>query len=66
MLPIRHASLFRSRWLALLWAGGVCWSAVAFMTPSTSDDDGQSANMSDADQAANLSRLQALVGKLQH
>jgi hypothetical protein len=65
MLPIRHSSLFRSRWMALLWAGGICWSAIAFVTPSTEEDD-TSINVSAADQAADLRHLQALVGKLEH
>lgn len=29
MLPRRPASLFRSRWAALLWAAGVLWTAVS-------------------------------------
>lgn len=28
MLPIRTRSIFKSRWIALLWAAGVCWTAV--------------------------------------
>jgi hypothetical protein len=30
MLPIRHKSIFKSRWIALLWAGGILWTAVEF------------------------------------
>ena len=30
MLPISHKSIFKSRWMALLWAGGIIWSAVEF------------------------------------
>lgn len=30
MLPIRTRSVFKSRWIALLWAGGILWSAVEF------------------------------------
>ncbi len=30
MLPIRHKSIFKSRWIALLWAGGIIWTAVEF------------------------------------
>jgi hypothetical protein len=66
MLPIRHSSLFRSRWMALLWAGGICWSAVSFVTPSTDEDSVPATNVSAADQAADLQHLQALVGKLEH
>ena len=28
MIPIRF--LFRSRWAALAWAAGICWSAMSF------------------------------------
>lgn len=66
MLPIRHSSLFRSRWVALLWAGGICWSAIVFVTPSTDEDRPPDINASAADQAADLQHLQALVGKLEH
>ena len=25
MLPIKHSTIFKSRWVALLWAAGICW-----------------------------------------
>ncbi|HWL47842.1 MAG TPA: hypothetical protein VNQ31_09030 [Sphingomonadaceae bacterium] len=28
MFPFRHSSLFRSRWIALLWAAGIVWWAI--------------------------------------
>ncbi len=28
MIPIRF--LFRSRWAALAWAAGICWTAISF------------------------------------
>ena len=28
MLPIKHSTIFKSRWWALLWAAGICWTAV--------------------------------------
>jgi hypothetical protein len=67
MLPIRHSSIFRSRWWALLWAGGICWSAIAFVSPS-SDDDGANATSTNATTAgddADMQHLQALVAELQ-
>ncbi len=30
MLPIRHKSIFKSRWIALLWAAGIVWTAVDY------------------------------------
>jgi hypothetical protein len=35
MLPIRHKSIFKSRWIALLWAGGVLWGAIEFTGSQT-------------------------------
>lgn len=28
MFPFRTSSIFRSRWMALLWAGGIIWTAI--------------------------------------
>lgn len=33
------SSLFRSRWLALLWAAGIVWAAVDFVGPSSAGHD---------------------------
>jgi len=30
MIPMRTSSVFRSRWMALLWAAGIIWFAVDF------------------------------------
>lgn len=30
MLPIRHSTIFKSRWWALAWAAGILWSAIEF------------------------------------
>ena len=27
MIPMKHSSIFRSRWFALLWAAGILWFA---------------------------------------
>jgi hypothetical protein len=27
MFPFRYQTIFRSRWMALLWAGGILWLA---------------------------------------
>jgi hypothetical protein len=59
----RYSSLFRSRWLALLWAVGIVWSAVSFVGSERPADDATSNGASD-DGAADLNELQALVGKL--
>lgn len=65
ILVMRYSSLFRSRWLALLWSIGILWSAVSFVG---SDGGGGSpaADVNAADGgAADLNEIQALVGKLQ-
>lgn len=31
MLPIKTRSIFKNRWIALLWAGGIVWSAAEFV-----------------------------------
>jgi hypothetical protein len=37
MIPMKTSSIFRSRWMALLWAAGIIWFAydVAGSTPAT-------------------------------
>jgi len=48
MLPIRTSSIFRSRWMALLWAGGIIWSAVEFAGSQPSDQAAANAVTTDA------------------
>ncbi|MCU6455767.1 hypothetical protein LPN01_16935 [Sphingomonas sp. A2-49] len=59
MLP--NPRLFRSRWAALLWAGGILWFAhdVAVSAPAgnggaTTDADGGAADAADLATVANL------------
>ena len=33
MIPMRHSWIFRSRWMALLWAAGIIYFAVDVATP---------------------------------
>lgn len=42
MIPMRTSSIFKSRWMALLWAAGIIWFAYDFTAPN----DG-AANQSD-------------------
>ncbi|MBV8687967.1 MAG: hypothetical protein JOZ90_16860 [Alphaproteobacteria bacterium] len=67
----RYSGLFRSRWNALLWAIGVCWSVYWFAAPSdeappangqVAQTDATGTPYSDADVAA----LQATLNRLQH
>jgi hypothetical protein len=34
MIPMRSSSIFKSRWMALVWAAGVIWFAYDFAAPS--------------------------------
>jgi hypothetical protein len=47
MVPVRMSSVFKNRWMALLWAAGVVWFAVDF-----AGSQPQSANSSDNATAA--------------
>ena len=38
LFPFRHSSIFRSRWMALLWAGGIIWFALDIAAPSLTTD----------------------------
>ncbi len=49
MFPMRTSSVFRSRWLALLWAAGILWFAYDFTAP---DDPPAAANNGAATAAA--------------
>jgi hypothetical protein len=36
MIPMRTSSIFRSRWMALLWASGFIWLAISVAGPDDS------------------------------
>ena len=44
MLPIRHKSIFKSRWIALLWAGGILWGAIEFAGSRSANGDRATSN----------------------
>ena len=54
MFPFRTSSIFRSRWIALFWAGGIIWTAVDFAGRS-----GASGNESNDASAASEQRQAA-------
>lgn len=43
MIPVKTSSVFKSRWMALLWAAGIVWFAYDF-AGSQPQDDNASAN----------------------
>jgi hypothetical protein len=49
MIPMKHSSIFKSRWMALLWAAGILWFAYDFAAPS--DDV---SNATNAEQATDV------------
>jgi len=57
---MRYSSLFRSRWLALLWSVGILWSAASFVGWDAPGDDAPNEAVGDGD----LNQLQNLVGRL--
>jgi hypothetical protein len=53
MLPIQHKHIFRSRWVALLWAAGILWFAYDVASSAPADDDNNMANSAQVEQALN-------------
>ena len=49
MIPMRY--IFRSRWAALLWAGGICFSAAHFATSDEAKVAVDAANSADGNGA---------------
>ena len=47
MIPVRTSSVFKSRWMALLWAAGIVWFAYDFAgsepNPDTNDANAEQA-----------------------
>jgi len=50
MIPMKHSSIFKSRWMALLWAAGILWFAYDFAGP-----DSEASNMANAEQPTDAS-----------
>jgi len=44
MIPIKHSAIFKSRWMALLWAAGIIWFAYDFAGPSDDDTNSTGTN----------------------
>jgi hypothetical protein len=34
MIPMRTSTIFKSRWMAMLWAAGIIWFAYDFAAPA--------------------------------
>jgi hypothetical protein len=48
MIPMRTSSIFKSRWMALIWAAGIVWFAYDWADSQPSDDN----SAAEANQAA--------------
>lgn len=50
MIPMRTSSIFKSRWMAVLWAAGIIWFAYDFAAPSDgpTNADGNQVQITDA------------------
>jgi hypothetical protein len=46
MIPMRTSSIFKSRWMALIWSAGIIWMAID-IAGSPDDSDNQSAAVAD-------------------
>ena len=55
MVPMRNNMIFKSRWMALLWAAGIIWAALS-LTSEDQSADLTGATISDAD-ARNFAEL---------
>ena len=61
MIPVRTSSVFKSRWMALLWAAGIIWFAYDFAgsAPQAGADqnasmDGSQSSPDDANKVAQI------------
>jgi hypothetical protein len=50
MIPMRTRTIFKSRWMALVWAAGIIWFAYDFAQPSDeqSNSNGNEVEITDA------------------
>lgn len=49
MIPMRHSTIFKSRWMAVIWAAGILWLAydVAGSAPQADDGSENTAQVTD-------------------
>ena len=48
MIPMKHSTIFKNRWWALLWVAGIIWFAVDVAGGTTTSDDGNNVVQTDA------------------
>lgn len=54
MIPMKTSSVFKSRWMALIWAAGIIWFAYDFAGSTPQDEDNNSATADAQNQVANI------------
>ncbi|HEX5184165.1 MAG TPA: hypothetical protein VFW19_13590 [Allosphingosinicella sp.] len=65
MFPFRYQTIFKSRWMALLWAAGILWTAYDFAgSTSPHDASGNNQQASSDDIAVNQADIAALQSTL--
>lgn len=52
MIPMRTSTVFKSRWMALIWAAGIIWFAYDFAGSEPADDN-EASNANQASEALN-------------
>jgi hypothetical protein len=63
MYPFRYSTIFRSRWMALLWAAGICWMAYDFAAPDNAGNNAQAGEDMPIN-AADIAAIQANLNQL--
>ena len=58
MIPMRY--IFRSRWAALIWAAGICYSAAHFAKSDEANAGANASNSADANAAQASAPIDAL------
>jgi hypothetical protein len=66
MYPFRYSTIFRSRWMALLWAAGILWTAYDFAVPDSGAAAGNNQQASDEIpiNQADIAAIQANLNQL--
>ena len=63
MIPVKTSSVFKNRWMALLWAAGIIWFAYDF-AGSQPQDGNESANAAQSTDATDGAIANADTNKL--
>lgn len=54
MIPMKHSTVFKSRWMALIWAAGIVWFAYDVASSAPQDDANNATNAEQADDGTQL------------